>query len=81
VATGRAELHVLRCTGKNVMFGFRTLHPDPQRAKALVEREIVDERDRFYLAMLRQLGIEPGKPFARMSVCARSCRTRRLPVS
>jgi hypothetical protein len=93
----------------NVMFGFRTLDPDPARAKALVEadhiypyaqrddppptrvvspagrpwtgdqprgleywvrlheiyqREIVDERDRFYLAMLRQLGIEPGKPFA-----------------
>jgi hypothetical protein len=27
------------------------------------QREIVDERDRFYLAMLRQLGIEQGKPF------------------
>jgi hypothetical protein len=25
--------------------------------------EVVDERDRFYLAMLRQLGIEPGRPF------------------
>ena len=25
---------------------------------------VVDERDRFYLAMLRQLGIEKGKPFA-----------------
>ena len=102
------ELHVLRSTGMNVMFGFRTLDPDPGRAKALVDavriypyaqredppptrvvspggrawdgdqprgleywvrlheiyqREIVDERDRFYLAMLRQLGIEPGKPF------------------
>lgn len=103
------ELRVLRSTGMNVMFGFRTLDPDPARAKVLVDavriypytqrddpprtrvlspagqpwsgdqprgleywvrlheiyqREIVDERDRFYLAMLRQLGIEPGKPFA-----------------
>jgi hypothetical protein len=102
-------LFALQATGMNVMFGFRTLDPDPQRAKALVEavriypyaqredppptrvispegrpwsgdqprglaywerlheiyqREIVDERDRFYLAMLRQLGIEKGKPFA-----------------
>lgn len=93
----------------NVMFGFRTLEPDAERAQALVDavriypyeqradppptrvvspagrpwsgdqprglaywerlhaiyqREIVDERDRFYLAMLRQLGIEQGKPFA-----------------
>src|SRR5271154_2648396 len=102
------ELHVLLATGMNVMFGFRTLDPDPAGAQALVDavriypysqrgdppptrvispggrawdgdqprgidywvrlhdiyqREIVDERDRFYLAMLRQLGIEPGKPF------------------
>jgi len=102
-------LHVLRSTGNNVMFGFRTLDPDPARAQALVDavriyphaqrddppvtrvvspagrpwdgdqprgldywttlhaiyqREVVDERDRFYLAMLRQLGIEPGKPFS-----------------
>jgi hypothetical protein len=100
---------VLPSTGMNVMFGFRTLDPDPARAQALVaavriypyerrddppptrvispdgrawtgdqprgleywerlhdiyQREIVDERDRFLLAMLRQLGIEPGKPFA-----------------
>jgi hypothetical protein len=93
----------------NIMFGFRTLDPDPERSKALVDavriypygkegsvpstrivspdgrawsgvqprgleywvrlheiyqREVVDERDRFYLAMLRQLGIEKGKPFA-----------------
>jgi hypothetical protein len=104
-----ADMHVLRASGMNVMFGFRTLDPDPARAKALVDavriypyaqrdnppatrvvspagrawsgdqprgleywvrlheiyqREIVDERDRFYLAMLRQLGIEPGQPFA-----------------
>lgn len=102
------DLHVLRASGMNVMFGFRTLDPDPQRSKALVDavriypyaqredppatrvvspegrpwsgdqprgldywvrlheiyqREVVDERDRFYLAMLRQLGIEQGKPF------------------
>jgi hypothetical protein len=101
--------HVLRSTGMNVMFGFRTLDPDPERAQALVEavrvypyaqrdappptrvitpdgrswdgdqprgleywtqlhaiyqHEVVDERDRFYLAMLRQLGIEPGRPFS-----------------
>lgn len=99
---------VLRSSGMNVMFGFRTLEPDPARSQALVEgvkiysfdkrdeppttriispagrswsgdqprgldywvrlhdiyqSEIVDERDRFYLAMLRQLGIEKGKPF------------------
>ncbi len=100
--------NVLRSTGMNIMFGFRTLDPDQARSQSLVEAvrihpydqrdaprtrivspdgrpwsgdqprgleywvrlhgiyqsEIVDERDRFYLAMLRQLGIEPGKPFA-----------------
>ncbi|GAA1738860.1 DUF1254 domain-containing protein [Isoptericola hypogeus] len=101
--------YVLPSTGMNVMFGFRTLDPDPARAQSLVEAvriypyarrenppatrilspdgrpwtgdqprgleyfrrlheiyqsEVVDERDRFYLAMLRQLGIEKGKPFA-----------------
>jgi hypothetical protein len=101
--------HLLPSTGRNIMFGFRTLEPDPVRAQALVDgvriypyavrddppptrvispagrawsgdqprglaywerlhdiyqREVVDERDRFYLAMLRQLGIEQGKPFA-----------------
>jgi hypothetical protein len=102
---GRYYVH--QATGMNVMFGFRTLDPDPTRSQALVDgvritpfdgrsapatriispdgrvwngdqprgleywvrlheiyqREIVDERDRFYLAMLRQLGIEKGKPF------------------
>ena len=93
----------------NIMFGFRTLDPDPERSAALVagvriypyaqrddppptrivtpdgrawtgdqprglaywerlhdiyQSEIVDERDRFYLAMLKQLGIEKGTPFA-----------------
>ena len=102
------EMFTLQASGMNVMFGFRTLDPDPQRAQALVEavriypyakrddppptrvispdgrawsgdqpsglaywerlhdiyqHEIVDERDRFYMAMLRQLGIEPGRPF------------------
>jgi hypothetical protein len=33
------------------------------RLHAVYQREIVDERDRFFLAMLRQLGIEPGRPF------------------
>ncbi len=95
-------------TGMNIMFGFRTLDPDPTRSQALVDgvriypyadrddpkptrvvspdgrrwtgdqpggldywvrlhdiyqSEIVDERDRFYLAMLKQLGIEKDKPF------------------
>ena len=101
------SFYVHQASGMNVMFGFRTLDPDPQRSQALVDgiritpfdgrpasatrilspagrawngdqprgldywvrlhdiyqREIVDERDRFYLAMLRQLGIEKGKPF------------------
>jgi hypothetical protein len=34
------------------------------RLHEIYQREIVDERDRFYLAMLRQLGIEQGRPFA-----------------
>lgn len=100
--------HLLRSTGINIMFGFRTLDPDPSRAQALIDAvriypyeqrddppatrvvspggrawsgvqprgldywvrlhdiyqsEIVDERDRFYLAMLKQLGIEKDKPF------------------
>jgi hypothetical protein len=100
--------YTLQSTGMNVMFGFRTLDPDPTRAQALVDavriypyeqraaprptrvispagrewsgdqprglaywerlhdiyqREIVDERDRFFMAMLRQLGIEKGEPF------------------
>jgi hypothetical protein len=96
-----------RATGMNIMFGFRTLDPDPQRSRELVDavrispydgrdapatrivspdgqswngdqprgldywvrlheiyqREIVDERDRFHLAMLRQLGIVKDEPF------------------
>ena len=101
--------YVHHATGMNIMFGFRTLDPDPARAKALVDAvkvypydqrddppptrvispqgrpwsgdqprgldywarlhaiyqsEIVDERDRFYLAMLRQLGIHRGQPFS-----------------
>ena len=100
---------VIRSSGVNVMFGFRTLDPDPERGAALAaavrvhplaehddppatrlispdgrpwsgdqprgiaywevlhriyQSEVVDERDRFFLAMLRQLGIEPGRPFA-----------------
>src|SRR4051812_20959055 len=100
--------YVHQATGVNMMFGFRTLDPDPDRARKLVDAvrihpyadrhdpaptrivspagrpwtgdqprgldywvrlhsiyqtEIVDERDRFYLAMLKQLGIEKGKPF------------------
>ena len=101
------DLYVYEATGMNILFGFRTLDPDPACAQALVEAvriaphdgreapatrivspggrrwsgdqprgldywvrlhdiyqgEIVDERDRFYLAMLKQLGIEKGKPF------------------
>lgn len=104
-----AGYRVLHSSGVNIMFGFRTLDPDPARADALVnavriypyadranpaptrivspdgrawtgdqprgleywkrlhsiyQSEVVDERDRFYLAMLKQLGIEKGKPFA-----------------
>jgi hypothetical protein len=33
------------------------------RLHDIYQHEIVDERDRFYLAMLRQLGIEKGRPF------------------
>ena len=33
------------------------------RLHDIYQSEIVDERDRFYLAMLKQLGIEKGKPF------------------
>jgi hypothetical protein len=103
------DSHTLQATGTHVMFGFRTLDPDPDRAHQLVEQvsiypfdrrddppptrilspdgrtwsgdqprgleywirlhdiyqsEVVDERDRFYLAMLKQLGIEKDKPFA-----------------
>ncbi|WP_067692159.1 DUF1254 domain-containing protein [Nocardia jejuensis] len=100
------DYYIHQATGTNVMFGFRTLDPDPERSRALVDqvrvrpltgeapptrlispqgrpwsgdqprgldywirlhdiyqREIVDERDRFYLAMLKQLGIEKGTPF------------------
>jgi hypothetical protein len=101
------EFRPHRASGMNIMFGFRTLDPDPGRSQALVENvkiyplgdaagartrlispdgrawsgdqprglqywerlhdiyqhEIVDERDRFYLAMLAQLGIEKDKPF------------------
>lgn len=103
------DYRVLASSGVNIMFGFRTLDPDPTRADELVhgvriypyakredptptrivspdgrpwsgdqpkgleywrrlhevyQSEVVDERDRFYLAMLKQLGIEKGKPFA-----------------
>jgi len=33
------------------------------RLHDIYQAETVDERDRFYLAMLRQLGIEKGRPF------------------
>jgi hypothetical protein len=33
------------------------------RLHEIYQREVVDERDRFFLAMLRQLGIEKGAPF------------------
>jgi hypothetical protein len=35
-----------------------------ERLHGIYQSEIVDERDRFHLAMLRQLGIEKGRPFA-----------------
>ncbi|MEV7694080.1 DUF1254 domain-containing protein [Microbacterium sp. NPDC089189] len=103
-----SDYRLLESSGVNIMFGFRTLDPDPHRAEALVagvriypydqrenpaptrivspdgrpwsgdqprgldywrrlheiyQSEIVDERDRFYLAMLKQLSIEKGAPF------------------
>ena len=33
------------------------------RLHDIYQREVVDERDRFYMAMLKQLGIEQGRPF------------------
>jgi hypothetical protein len=101
------SFYVHRATGMNVMFGFRTLDPDPERSRALVDgvrispfdgreaprtrilspdgrpwsgdqprgldywvrlheiyrREMVDERDRFYLAMLHQLGVAGADRF------------------
>ncbi len=102
------DYRVLQSSGVNIMFGFRTLDPDPEKSDALVDAvriypfrdrenpaptrivspdgrawsgdqprgldywrmlhsiyqtEIVDERDRFYLAMLKQLGIRKGAPF------------------
>ncbi len=107
-APSLADSRLLQATGTHVMFGFRTLDPDADRARQLIEQvriypfdrrddppptrlvspagrpwsgdqprgleywvrvhdiyqsEIVDERDRFYLAMLKQLGIERGQPF------------------
>ncbi|KQO95846.1 DUF1254 domain-containing protein [Leifsonia sp. Leaf264] len=35
-----------------------------ERLHGIYQTEVVDERDRFFLAMLKQLGIEKGKPFA-----------------
>ena len=35
-----------------------------QRLHAIIQQEPVNERDRFYMAMLASLGIEKGKPFA-----------------
>lgn len=35
-----------------------------RRLHGIYQSEVVDERDRFYLAMLKRLGIEKGKPFA-----------------
>ena len=100
---------IMHSTMMNVMIGFRSLIPDPEKSKALIDAvklypydkrdipsttrvlspdgrpwsgmqprglrywerlhaiyqtEPVEERDRFFLAMLRQLGIEKGKPFA-----------------
>lgn len=34
-----------------------------EQLAAVIEREPVDDRDRFFVAMLRPLGIEKGKPF------------------
>ena len=50
------------------------------RLHDIYQREIVDERDRFYLAMLRQLGIEKGKPFEpdeRLAAILTEARPRR----
>lgn len=100
---------IAKAPNMNIMFGFRTLDPDPSRSRILVDgvriyplahasapkptrivspdgrpwsgdqpggldywvllhdiyqREVVDERDRFYLAMLRRLGIEKGRSFS-----------------
>jgi hypothetical protein len=109
IADAGDDFTIMQSPNMNIMFGFRTLDPDPAHSRALIEAvriypyasrenpgatrivcpdgrpwsgdqprgldywsalhdiyqtEVVDERDRFYLAMLKQLGIEKGKPFA-----------------
>ena len=33
------------------------------RLADIIEREAIHERDRFFMAMLKSIGIEKGKPF------------------
>src|SRR3954447_13884651 len=51
------------------------------RLHDIYQREIVEERDRFYLAMLRELGIEKGQPLNLTSGSPRPCPPRRPPES
>ena len=34
-----------------------------ERLHEILNREVVAERDRFFMAMLKRVGIEKGKPF------------------
>ena len=51
-----------------------------QRLDEVIQREPIDERDRFFHAMLKPLGIEKGKPFkpdARQTKDPHRCRAGR----
>ena len=52
-----------------------------ERLHDIYQSEIVDERDRFYLAMLKQLGIEKGMPFAPDDRLRRILETQPPPAS
>lgn len=117
-AEDTGEYTVVHSPMMHIMFGFRTLDPDPARSGALVEAvrvypyanrenptptrlvspdgkpwsgiqprglrywellhdivqdEPVEERDRFPMAWLRQLGIERANRLPRTIACGRSC--------
>jgi len=48
-----------------------------QRLDQVIQREPIDERDRFFHAMLQPLGMEKGKPFKPNARQTKSSLTRR----